>query len=225
MRYASILGLLVLAVAAAGRAQQAPIGKTPVASFTVGGVSVAVPSPAPEMTQIPRDKRHLLEVLVPAGGRLIAAFVPATEAASGNLTMRRYAFVQTQVNVEKVDFGVEQFRSLKDVADKENGKFSEASLKMARETLRDRNIPVTIGKPVRLGRFFSTDDAYGFGLVIDGSANGKTARMGVGTAMVLVKKRLIFVYLYAAYEGDETLQWLRRTTQEWVEAVRSANHN
>jgi hypothetical protein len=52
---------------------------------------------------------------------------------------------------------------------------------------------------------------------------GKEAKMAMGGALVRVKRRLLFLYVYAQYKDDETVRWLRRSTEEWVDAVLEAN--
>jgi len=38
-----------------------------------------------------------------------------------------------------------------------------------------------------------------------------------------VKERLIFVYLYAEYKDEESIVWLRRTTEAWCDEILKLN--
>jgi len=69
----------------------------------------------------------------------------------------------------------------------------------------------------------SKQDAYAFGMIIAASTGDKTIKTAVGGAMLRVKKRLLFVYLNAEYKNEDTVKWLRKTTEQWSDAVLQAN--
>ena len=82
---------------------------------------------------------------------------------------------------------------------------------------------MSLGQPIQLGCIISKQDAYGFIAIAPLSTNGTTTNMAGSTTLVRVKKRLIFVYLYSEYKNEETLKWLRETTEVWVDAILNAN--
>ena len=78
--------------------------------------------------------------------------------------------------------------------------------------------------PVQLGRLFSKRDAYGIGMIMPLSMGGINMKMGMGIALMRVKQRLLFVYLYAEYKNEDTVKWLRKTTDDWADAILKANN-
>jgi hypothetical protein len=63
---------------------------------------------------------------------------------------------------------------------------------------------VSMGAPIQLG--------------------GRTTKTGMGGALVRVKQRLLFVYFYTEYKNEETVTWLRKATEDWVDAILEANN-
>jgi hypothetical protein len=82
-----------------------------------------------------------------------------------------------------------------------------------------------LGEVKQIGGFFSKTDAYGFGLVTVVKMGGREAKMGMGGVLLRVRKRLLFGYLYSEYKGVETADWLRKTTEQWADAIQAANRD
>lgn len=110
------------------------------------------------------------------------------------------------------------------------GPASSSSFQAAEEELKRRlkslniDTEVSLGKPVQLGTLFSKQDAYGFGMISPVSVGTRVMTMGMGGAVVRVKKRMLFVYLFSQYQNEESIEWLRSTTEQWADAMLKQNN-
>lgn len=222
-----ILIMLVLAVIFVADA-------SPLQSFKAGGTSIAIPPPR-EMVEVGYDNREFMEAFVPVNNRLIAGFVPADELPNlGNMTdgktLSNYAMVQVPRRGENIDCGSDDF---KEAVASIKGEFgdSESSTMKATEEEINRHIKsleldkldMTAGKMMPLGVFFEKTDSYGFGMLMPFSMGGTQFKMAMGGALLRVKQRLLFVYLYAEYKNEETVTRLRLETERWADAILHAN--
>ncbi len=225
--------LLILLGAALGHAQ---VTSTPAAeplAYKAGGIPIIIPPPTPDMVEVGDEKREIMEIFVPASNRLIAAFALTDEMprfSQSGFVLSRYALVEVLRVGDYKDFAPGDFKAVVDTVKTQFGDIAETSRKDIEEdfNLRIKELhldagSMSIGKPIQLGPILSKPDAYGFAMILPYSMAGNTTTMAGGVALMRVKKRLLFVYLYAQYKDEETLKWLRATTTEWVDAIFSAN--
>jgi hypothetical protein len=235
MRKMMIVCLLSLGIVAMSVAQESGTKSVPVESFKAGGTLIAIPPPIAEMREVGYDNREFMEVFVPTNNRLIAAFVmtkdlPKLTKGSDDLMMSKYAMVQVPRRGEYMDYRASDFKEMTDGAKKEFGDVMNSSMKEAEDEFNRRmksldlaEATVSLGKPIQLGCLFSKQDAYSFGMIMPLSMGGENMKMGMGGALMRVKQRLLFVYLYAEYKDEETVKWLRRATEDWADAILKAN--
>ena len=55
------------------------------------------------------------------------------------------------------------------------------------------------------------------------SMAGANMKMCMGCALMRVKNRLLFVYLYSEYKDEDTIKLLRKATEDWADAILKAN--
>ena len=223
--------VLILAIAAIGNAQDTMVKTVAVKSFKAGGTPIAIPSPTKEMIEVGYDNREFMEVFVPSHNRLIAAFVltndlPRLKKGSDDI-MSKYALVQVPRRAEYKDCGPSDFKnavkgqfgelvnsSMKEVEEEFNRRMKSLDLDVAK---------MSMGKPVQLGCLFSKQDIYGFGMIMPLSMSGKDIKMVMGASLMRVKRRVIFVYLCAEYKNEDTVKWIRKTTEDWADVILKAN--
>lgn len=211
------LGTVVNAVAVGNVTNSAPDQL-----FSIGGTPIAVPLPASEMTEVGNDNRGLMvEVLNDPKTRLVAAFVltndlPKLREARHDLL--RYATVIVPRGNEFRDIDVNDFRELKQMAGQTIGKVVDTT-----EQASASDSEPSLSKPMQLGCFFSKEDAYGFGMAVSVVKGDTNRRMAIGGAMLRVKQRFFFAYLYSEYKDEETVKWIRRATETWADAILRAN--
>jgi len=221
--------ILAQAASASGQAAAAPAQQ-----FRVGGVSIAIPPPAAGMVEVGEDNRPLLDPVVPDSNRLVAAFLLAKDVGSlrsgVSETLTPYALVEVLRSGEFTDIGASDFKDLADSISQQLGTVLDSSVKESEEEFNRRmkamnldNVQISYGKPVMLGTLFTQDDAFAFGMMAPVTSSGKTAKMIVGTVLLRVRNRVLFVYFYSVYKDAQTLDWIRNVSQQWTGAILAAN--
>jgi hypothetical protein len=130
---------------------------------------------------------------------------------------------------ESADFSASDFKAMTDGANKELGNsITSTSKEMEEEYNRkvkalNLDAKASLDKPVSLGCLFSKQDAYGFGMLMSVTMHGTTTNMINASALVRVKNRLVFAYVYVIYRDQESLQWARKAVEDWADAILMAN--
>ena len=227
--------LLVLGLAGTGRAGESARATAPARSFKAGGIPILIPPPTTSMSEVGYDNREFMEVFVPSTNRLIAAFVqtedlPSLTSKSIQLRLSRYAMVQVPRRGEYIECGASDFRELTEGAKKRFGDLMKRSMEEADDEFNHRmkaldldDATMSLGKPVQLGCLFSRRDAYSFGMVTPLSMGGLKTKMAMSVILMRVRERLLFAYLYAEYENEDTVLWLRDATEDWANSILRAN--
>jgi hypothetical protein len=204
-------------------------------AFKAGGTLIVLPAPTRDIVEIGDDKRPLLDVIVPADNRLVAAFVlvedlPHIKQGDAGLTMSRYALVEVARRAEFTDCEASDFKEVVDTVKTQFGDLMNSTKGQVEDEFNNRmkalhldEATMSLGQPIQLGCILSKPDAYGFGTIVPISKGGTTTNMGAGITLMRVKKRMLFVYLYAEYKNENTVKWLRDTTGEWTDAILEAN--
>jgi len=227
--------LVLISIAIISNAQETVTKPAPAQSYKAGGIAVAIPSPATNMTDVGFGNRKFMEVFVPPDNRLIAGFLltndlPKLGKTSDGSILSKYAIVEVARHMEYMDCSSSDFGKLTAAMKKQFGDVVNSTTKKVEEEFNRRmksldlnKLTVKLEKPVQLGCLFSKQDAYGFGMIMFVSSGGTATKMGVGSALVRVKQRVLFLYLYAEYKNEDTVKWLRRATEDWADAVLKAN--
>ena len=234
MKKVSTLFLVLLFITAVN-AQGA--NETPEApSYTAGGVPIVIPAPTEEMREVGPDIREYLELLIVAkGNRLLASFVSEDDLErltrrDENLLLTKYASVQVPRRGEDTNVSEYMFEQIVELASVRIKEMMVSSLEEAAEELNRRmeamnidDLKTSFGQPIHLGRLFSSDRAFGYGTIIPVSVGNRTTNRCVGATLLLVKQRMLFVYLYTDYQNEESVNWIRSVGEKWVNAIIAAN--
>lgn len=226
---------MALGLAVAAGAGNADARRADVETFKAGGVSIAIPPPPGRMVEVGYDNREHMEVFVAPANRLVAAFVTAEDlphltTGTDKAIMARYAMVQVPRRGEYIEIGPSQFEELTEGMEKEFGRTIGATRGEIEDELNRRmrsldidDAVMKLGEPVPLGSLFSKPNSYGFGMIMPVSVGGESTKMVMGAVFVRVKDRLLFVYNYATYGGEESVASLRKSTEAWADAILAAN--
>lgn len=215
----------------------APV-KTNPQGYKAGGVELTIPPPTSDLLEM-GDYRTMMDTFVPDGNRLLAAFLLPDDLKvfqSGTRKgLLRYALVEVPRNAEFTDISAADFQEAATSVDKQFASSSDSAaadalIKEGEDMLNRKlkalnlNAPTTtLDKPAMLGKFFSKTDAYCFGMAVPVASNGSKVNMLVGVLLMRVRSRIVYIYLYSEYKGDETEQWMRKTSENWADAVQRAN--
>jgi len=202
-------------------------------TYRVGGMSIAIPVPASDLIEMGQDYRVIMEVSVPEQNRLVAAFVLPDDLAviksGGKYRLSKYALIEVSRSVEFTNFSTKDFKDFSDSANRELGNVLTSSTKEIEEEVNRRvkalnlDDKVSFDKPISLGCFFSKQDAFASGMLLSVTMQGVTKNMINVSAILRVRNRAIFVYIYAVYEDQDSLKWVQKTTEDWADAILKAN--
>ena len=226
--------LMALTFLLTGYAQNTAPKPAEVQSFKAGGTPIVIPPPTTSMVEVGYDIRELMEAFVPGANRLLAGFLPSKDISkftrgAAPPVLTRYAMVQVPRRAEFLDVEARDFPKIVAGIKQEFGAIDSPSstFQTAEEELRLRlksmNVDANLSKPIPLGTLFSKPDAHGFGLISTASVGTNVMRVAMGGAVVRVKKRVLFIYLYSEYQNEESVLWLRKTTEQWADAMLNQN--
>ncbi|MBS1800461.1 MAG: hypothetical protein JSS95_11600 [Acidobacteria bacterium] len=205
-------------------------------TYRSGLKSIAIPPPTPELNEVGSDYRVLMEYLAPDTNRLIAGFLLADDAA--NLRARvakgasRFALVETLRRAEFTEVDATSFKQISATLTQQYGTDKnnpQTDFKAMQDELNHKlkalgaTTEVALNRPVPIGAFFSKPDVFCFGMITPISSGGSSANMVSAVIILRVQNRLLYAYLDSRYEGEESLKWVRNTSEQWADAILKAN--
>jgi hypothetical protein len=205
-------------------------------TYRSGLKSIAIPPPTSDLNEVGSDYRVLLEHLAPDTNRLIAGYVLAGDAANlraGVATgASRYALVETLRRAEFAEVDAASFKQISATLSQQYGTGQDnprTDVKPLQDELNHKlkalgaTNEVALDKPVQLGAFFSKPDAYCFGMITPISGGGSSINMVSAVITLRVQNRLLYAYVNARYAGDDSVRWVRNTSEQWADAILKAN--
>ena len=236
MKKVIVFIVLIGIVISSAYSQQAQTQSVKYQTFKAGGRTINLPNPIDQMTEVGYENRELMEIVIPSTNRLIAAFVldnelPKLLEGDDDFVLSEYAMIQVPRRGEYYDCGASDFKEVIRGAEKEFGKVVSSSLEEAEDEFNRRmksldleEYSMDIGKPIQLGCLFSKKDAYGFGMIMPVTGAGVTVKMVAACIMARVNNRLLFIYVYKEYQNEESVQWIRSTSEKWIDSILLANN-
>ncbi len=206
----------------------------PSPQFKVGGVVLALPAPPGDILEVgDKPRTTVFELLAPSENRLVSAYAAPSvvtrllEGKAGG-SLGTYGLVEVLRRAEYADCSPEAFEQVRKSVQPESSKFASEGLGGLQEemNLRLKSLDVgkiEIGHPEMLGPLFEKPDALGLGMLITMKQAEHGVTMAGGFGLIRVKQRLLFVYLYKAYEGPNTVSWIGTTLEGWADAIMRAN--
>lgn len=193
-----------------------------------------IPAPEGDLVEIGDDYRVVMDPVVPDSNRLVAAFVLPEDAqtirSGSNVQLLKYGLVEVPRRAEFVEVDTAAFNQVTDTMAQQFGGSLDASMKNQEDEFNRRlkelnpTAPtITFDKPVPLGIIFSRQDACAFGMIMPVSAQGNTIKMITSIGVLRAQDRILFTYLYSVYKNEDTVKWLRTTSEQWSDAILKAN--
>lgn len=204
-------------------------------TYRVGMKSITVPAPG-DLEETGTDYRVLFEPLAPDSNRLIAAFAPARDIAKlpagSEDGLARYALLETLRQAEFAEINESVFKQSKELMAQQFGTTVDApalDVKAVQDELNHKfkaqggTAEISLDKPVPLGVLFSKADAMGFGMMMSLRSNEKNQKMVAGMALIRAQSRLLYAFVFTRYTGDDSIAWVRTTSEHWADAILKAN--
>ncbi len=200
---------------------------------SAGGVELTLPGPGSDFAEAGDKLRTtFFELLAPSSNRLLSAYLPektlATLNAGKSLDLDIYSMVEVPRRAEYSDVTPQAFEEVLKGMETSMGKFDSNVGDLQQEmNLRLKSLgvkPIEIGHPEMLGGIFRKSDAGGFAMLVAvKQADDRSATMAGGMAVLRVRQRLIFAYLYRKYESPETISWVHKTLEAWCDGILAKN--
>jgi hypothetical protein len=200
--------------------------------FRVGLQSIVIPSPSPDLPETGPDYRVLAEPLAPASNRLVAAFLLPAELKAmqmRKLSLTHYALAEVPRQAEFSDASPAAFKQVSDAMAEQFGAKLDATIEQQQKEIDLKlkalggKSAVTLEKPTMLGTLFSKADAIGYGAIIPVSVDGKILTAAMCMAILRVRQRFLFIYVYAPYTEEESMKSVQKICDLWSAAILKAN--
>jgi len=201
-----------------------------------GGVPIVVPPPDKSFVEVVGDKRNFFESVVPSRNRLLCAFVPTdflSRLKNPARGLGQYMLVEVSRKVDEkntevtpADFEQIVMAMKQQLGDSSSlNQTAESGSKEINSKLKQlgQSTDISIDKFAPLGTLFQTSDTYAFAMLESVSSGETTNRVINATVLLRVRDRLIFAYIYGSGDDEESLKWVEKTTEQWVNEILTAN--
>ncbi len=199
-----------------------------------GGIELTLPGPANDFAEAGDKLRTtFFELLVPSNNRLLSAYLPVNVLANLSAAVPRgldiYAMVEVPRRAEYSELTSKAFDEVLQGMQNAMGKLDAGKVEDLQQemNLRLKSLgtkPIDIGRPEMLGGIFQKSNAAGFAMLSAMKQDDRTTTMAIGMAVIRVKQRLVFAYLYHKYESSDTVSWVSKHLEAWCDAILDENH-
>jgi hypothetical protein len=205
----------------------------------VGNVNIDIPDLA-GFTAIGSEPNEIIEIsrgLCPSTYRLLSVFLTKEDAEkfmldrSGNYD--RYLVLQSLKEFEKDWISEDRFKEIRilirntlDSQLKDQSEFLKKTGENLTKTL-NKAVEIKVGEIMPLGIDFESADSISYSQLaktelISGERKIETDNAGSITT-VLVKGKVIYLFVYSRYRTDEDIEWVRKTAEEYTKKILSKN--
>ena len=193
--------------------------------ISIGRVSVNIPIPEGfvDVTQTaPALMSHFGSSAAVTGNRFLALILSTEDAQSEHPELSRYLSIQVMSAMENQRITVRDFtEGRRQMRTMVNAEMLEGVEEDLSQLFSQHNIQVG---EMRFVPFDSESENHiAFSIVMNMSVEGEDKIKAGSYAMILVNRRMFYVYVYSAYDTIEDLTWTQNTLNNWVEAIIRAN--
>lgn len=218
------LGLLLLPLAS--RADE----KVKVGS---AGIQIPLPQGFERYDGIDAKTDKIMQSMLPPSNRSLLVLAPPDKVArlkAGEVSnLDRFMNIQTLRQAEGQEVTLKDFQQilpslekqfspqgggLGDVEKETNKRIEEAKL----------GVELKLGQPVLLGTSNKTDRSLDMAMLLKTTVGTeKPTTMVAAASFMLVRGKVLFVYVYANFDEPDDVKWARDTVAQWRKAIRAAN--
>ena len=234
MRYFSVsIIIFILALLTYG---QTPAGDVVV---SVGKQLIKLPTPSGYLNAWENypNLRTAFEINETEGNQMLAMYAPLSAITGLNsgkyLGFPRYSRVSVSKRLADSDISEVQFSQFVDSFEKgvksmyrsdgSGTKDVVAEIKRDLKKYLGTDAPFELKEPKYLGPMSRTKNAFTCAAIMTVGAVGKNIPIYATTAVLLVKRRILFVYFYVKIEAEGDMDALNLETQKMVSAILAAN--
>jgi len=192
-----------------------------------GGIVIKLPGPATDFEEAGDQLRTtFFELLTPSTNRLLSAYLPSQILVKWNARKPGALDVYAR-QAEYSDCTPQAFDQVLKSVEPSMGKLDvkvgeiEQEINIRLKSLGTR--PIEVDHPEMLGNIFRKSNAAGFAMLIAVKQDDRSDTMAGGVALLRVKQRLIFAYLYHKYESPDSVNWVRKNLEAWCDTILARN--
>jgi hypothetical protein len=208
----------------------------------LGGTTISLPSPIGfhEISSLSPEYRRLAELNTYKNNRLLAVYFSEDDVGrimkNEDAKMSRYMLVQTMESAVKKKISQSQFIDFAEGMKSDQYKLWDQYKNKIQPWLENTSENISneydfidyemkIGEPVPLGVYHDTPEAFSFALLTkySGSEEGNAFKSVVigGSTIMLIKKKMLFVYVYANFNDQDDIDWVRSVSKSWIKSIQS----
>jgi len=83
--------------------------------------------------------------------------------------------------------------------------------------------PIEVGRPEMLGTLSRKTDAAGIAMLMAYKQSDSSVTMAGGMAVLRIRQRLLYAYLFHKYESPHTVVWLQKNLGPWSDSILASN--
>lgn len=203
-------------------------------TVTIGGVDFKIPVPAgfARFDGVNQNFDKIMGQTVSPTNRVLMTLATnaAVEAAKAGKVqdLGRYFSVQTLRRVENLTASPANFAQLVQGAERSlvGGQVSaevKSSMNERMKKIQDSN-GLKLREPAMLGIYQKSERFIDSGMLMKvQQTTGAPKTIAGAFSTVLIRGKLVSLFVYASFNGPEDVTWTQKTLQEWREAVVAAN--
>lgn len=169
--------------------------------------------------------------LAPLSNRLLATFAMSSDLKflkqAKPKTFRRYMIAQTLKESENTEITAAEFETIILALAKQfedDGSSLAQSTEAVNEEWASRAIKAKAGDAQSLGILHRSKRSIDFGIMQKSQVGEAAATTMISAnSMVLVRGKVVYLYVYSEFESPEDIVWARKTLKAWRESVLANN--
>ena len=207
------------------------------AVVTLNGQSVSLPAPYgfQEVSNFSAETQALGKRLTPKINKLLTLYLPSAEVAKLNsgksASWDRYLMIQIEQQVTTTTMESDEFQRIKNLMEVQQQTLLnqiKIDITQVLDHLDQDNyhpIDIPIGTSIPLGMFSESNSHLSMlSLNRYPAPDRGTYYVIASTNLIHMNANLFFAYVYSTYNSNSDMEWVKNTSIQWVDTLKSANH-
>ena len=194
----------------------APAADSAQAGYAVGEAHIVLPAPNANFVDMNDQAKAGVENSLPPISRLVRGYANKNDPSGISA-----ATVQSIRPIETAILGAPDFQQFVAQTKAAMGSMDSKTTQDAIKSADKNNI--IAGQPKPLGTLFERENVYASAMIVAANTPAGTVDVTVGTALMLVKGKLIIVSMTSAYKDDTSVNALKTDLDAWVKTIEDAN--
>ena len=203
---------------------------------TLNGQSISLPAPYgfQEVSNFSAETQALGKRLTPKINKLLTLYLPSAEVAKFNsaksASWDRYLMIQIEQQITTTTMESDEFQRIKNQVEVQQQTLLnqiKIDITQLHDNLDQDNylpIDIPIGTSIPLGMFSESNSHLSMlSLNRYPAPDRGTYYVIASTNLVHMNANLFFAYVYSTYNSNLDMEWVKNTSIQWVDTLKSAN--